>query len=595
MKKFFAILLLFTSFFCFADVEFDSVPASSVMLLDGSNPMQADLDMAGFNILNLGPGSETDPLSIHFNGDNSPTATIDWDNQDLIGVKELQLDRGTGLKYRLRQIYGLATAIQPETGDGAFVHAIPSDDSTTRNVGFSINRRVGVDVNGDANGNPIDVLNFFYIVGRSAYVIETRAFNGGSLFDLIIDHGGDGDFEWRWFVNGDASAENNNLINVGTLEIDPGTGSAYKFEQTFGDSLSLKPNIGGGFFDIASANDTGTEDSRLSVARRSGGVSGPVERLNLAFRNSDDWYEIGTDALFGGFDKDIVIDHLSDGTPEFRFNADGSASAENNALNNVASFELDPGSGTAFTTEQILGTKMRFKSSSGAGAYVFSSGVDDGSVDSFLEMARRTGASGGAREVVLLGYRNSDDSFYLGSDITDGGIGRNLHLGVNGVNKMRFATNGDIDFLGNTPQGVGTPTIASHVAPKSYVDSFVFGNEVQTAASLANSTTTSGTYQTKLSLITPSLPAGDYYIAWSADIGNTNANGDSSLRFLLDGVTTTNEASAANGWAAGGYMAAGGHTVETFGIGARTLALQFLAGSQTAQIRNARIGIWRIN
>ena len=31
----------------------------------------------------------TEPLSLHLNGDNSPTATIDWDGQDLINVNNL--------------------------------------------------------------------------------------------------------------------------------------------------------------------------------------------------------------------------------------------------------------------------------------------------------------------------------------------------------------------------------------------------------------------------------------------------------------------------------------------------------------------------
>jgi hypothetical protein len=395
------------------------------------------------------------------------------------------------------------------------------------------------------------------------------------------------------------SGGNQDFTNLKTVEVDPGTGTAYKFDQIYGVSLRVRPLSGSvGFMNITSPSDAGTQDSGYGVARRSGVASGPIEYFSFLFRASPDWYALETTAIAGGADKPIVVDHLGDGTPEWRWETDGSASAENNDLNNVGALEIDPGSGTKFNLKQLtgVGTKLEVKPSVGAGRVVFSSGLDNGSQDNFVEVARRAGASGGPREAVTLGYQNSTDSFYLGTDFSDGGAARNLRFGVGGATQFLIsAPSGLIDFQGNPIQNVGAPTGPSFATNKAYVDSFVFGNEVQTAESLAVSTTTLGTYQTKLQLITPSLPAGDYYIAWSADIGNTNGNGSSSLRFLLDGATTTNEASGANGWIAGGYMAAGGHTVQNFGVGARTMAVQYLAGSQTAQIRNTRIAIWRIN
>ena len=50
--------------------------------LDAS--VNASLDLADSAIQ-----TETDPLSLHLDGTNSPTATIDWNNQDLTGVKDL--------------------------------------------------------------------------------------------------------------------------------------------------------------------------------------------------------------------------------------------------------------------------------------------------------------------------------------------------------------------------------------------------------------------------------------------------------------------------------------------------------------------------
>ena len=63
----------------------------------------------------------TEPLSLHLNGDNSPTATIDWDGQDLINVNNLN---ATTLTVGNANITGLLY------GNGSQLTGLPETDLT---------------------------------------------------------------------------------------------------------------------------------------------------------------------------------------------------------------------------------------------------------------------------------------------------------------------------------------------------------------------------------------------------------------------------------------------------------------------------------
>lgn len=339
MKHFFLTAFLLFSFTAYGGF-FGGVSTGNVVLVDGSNPMTDDLDMAGNEILNVDiSASETDPKSILTDGSGgTPTATIGWGNQDLEGVKILQLDTGTGIKYKLRQIYGIAMGFQPETGDGAFIHAMPSDDSATKNVGFVINRRVGVDAAGAATGGPIDVLNFFFIPGRNAYVMETKSFFGGSLFDLWIDHAGDGNPEWIFKVNGESSAENNPITNIGSLEIDPGTGTAYVINQlpVFGaDELIVKSKNFDTILAIASEFDDGLSPSKLRIYRL-GSEFTDKEYLDIGLLASGGEWLISSQKEGTGTVRSIGIDSTGNGTADSIFKTDGTLSLESHKIVNLA-------------------------------------------------------------------------------------------------------------------------------------------------------------------------------------------------------------------------------------------------------------------
>ena len=64
-----------------------------------------------------------------------------------------------------------------------------------------------------------------------------------------------------------------------------------------------------------------------------------------------------------------------------------------------------------------------------------------------------------------------------------------------------------------------------------------FGLVVLFEKSEGQSTTSSTTYQTKLTLTTPSLEAGTYRIGWNSLVGNLDNNKESEYRLLMNDVT----------------------------------------------------------
>jgi len=122
-----------------------------------------------------------------------------------------------------------------------------------------------------------------------------------------------------------------------------------------------------------------------------------------------------------------------------------------------------------------------------------------------------------------------------------------------------------------------------------------FGQDYQTAISTARSTTTSATFQTKVTLTTPSL-TGTYRVGWTSVVDNSNKNSETEVRLqnTTDASTvgttqiyTTNPTSL--------RLGASGFGEITFSGAAKTFEIQYRATGATAGIQDARIEIWRVS
>lgn len=184
-----------------------------------------------------------------------------------------------------------------------------------------------------------------------------------------------------------------------------------------------------------------------------------------------------------------------------------------------------------------------------------------------------------------------------GADGADGangatGSGSNIIVQDEGVN-VTGTPHDELNFVGSgvtvTDGGSGTATIT--------IGGGTFGSEYQFAESLAESTTTSSTPIQKLRMTTTSLPAGDYYVSWSADVGNTTSDREFNAQFEEDDTTMLShlDIKVKEGAAgAGPEIPFSGHAIRTLS-GVHTFDIDFWAGTATAKITNARIVLWRVS
>lgn len=124
-----------------------------------------------------------------------------------------------------------------------------------------------------------------------------------------------------------------------------------------------------------------------------------------------------------------------------------------------------------------------------------------------------------------------------------------------------------------------------------------FGTYFQNAASEGSSTTTSTTFQQKVTMTTPSLPSGDYRIGWYFEWQHTDTSTDFRARVRLN--NTTNLMEQQEEPQDGGtdqWRPTSGYMVQTLS-GANTIDLDYsrVGGSGTAGIRRARLEIWRVS
>lgn len=124
----------------------------------------------------------------------------------------------------------------------------------------------------------------------------------------------------------------------------------------------------------------------------------------------------------------------------------------------------------------------------------------------------------------------------------------------------------------------------------------IFGTEFQYQESVSESTTTSSSWQDKLTFNTSSLPSGDYYVIATAELRNSSDETCAVARFTVDG-TTLGENGVSYGEDSPNEFA--NFTAQEYLpsiSGSKELKIQFREQSGgTARIRRAKITIWRVS
>jgi hypothetical protein len=121
----------------------------------------------------------------------------------------------------------------------------------------------------------------------------------------------------------------------------------------------------------------------------------------------------------------------------------------------------------------------------------------------------------------------------------------------------------------------------------------VFGQNYQTQASLGTSTTTSATFQDKVTLTTAAI-TGDMFVTWQAVISSDNKEYEVRLYDTTSATVITNEY---NKTADSDYFwPTAGHGIVSLTGSAHTLKVQWrdIGGGDTITIEKARITVWRV-
>lgn len=121
------------------------------------------------------------------------------------------------------------------------------------------------------------------------------------------------------------------------------------------------------------------------------------------------------------------------------------------------------------------------------------------------------------------------------------------------------------------------------------------GQNFEHAASESESTTSSGTYQTKVSLTTGTLPYGDYVVHFTFGISNNSAK-EFEAQFRFDGTEEAHIHTEINHQSGSGeYLYQSGYHIAEGVSGSKTLDIRYRSpDSGTVRIAHARVYIHRI-
>ena len=182
-------------------------------------------------------------------------------------------------------------------------------------------------------------------------------------------------------------------------------------------------------------------------------------------------------------------------------------------------------------------------------------------------------------------------------------IGSNTHSQIDShiSNSNIHFSKGDIDIidLGDTPasydNGKYLKSTSDGTEWATIEDASVFGSEFHQNISDGESSTSSTSLVTKVSLTTSSLPLGMYRIGWFAEMHSSATNWSAIVQVLLNTTELSYYREASDGslyWSisSGFYNAAALSGVNTIYIKYATSS-----SSYTAYIRRARLEMWRIS
>ena len=417
----------------------------------------------------------TEPLSLHLNGDNSPTATIDWDGQDLINVNNLN---ATTLTVGNANITGLLY------GNGSQLTGLPETDLTGyAEYQFGVN-----DFNGSGNFTTIGKGTLGSLdVGTDALVVNAVGYEGrvgigtasptrtlnvegitgdvgikgtAGVSQLVIDTYTDNEARIvfqenganKWFIGYDSDDTDKfkivygNILstgnmftitdsgNVGIGTTTPSTKLEVNGNILIGDGTSgsyIPPGWSGDsdarFLDIIS---TGTNDAGISLVR---GSSTNI-RANL-------WLDSGTGVVFldnawNSDGADIRFRTKTLGTPITALTIEGTGNV---------------GIGTITPSEKLEVNGS--VSISGSGAELIMSG------NKITGLGNGTGAQDGVTKSQL-------------DAVSAGAGGANYEFGANNFNGSgNFTTTGRIGI------GIGTPLKELHVVGDVLVKGYVYSEQ----------------------------------------------------------------------------------------------------------------------
>lgn len=122
----------------------------------------------------------------------------------------------------------------------------------------------------------------------------------------------------------------------------------------------------------------------------------------------------------------------------------------------------------------------------------------------------------------------------------------------------------------------------------------VFGSQFQHSEDETVSTSSSTTYVQKHTWTTTSLPAGDYKIEWSINLGNSTKDAGSWVRVQLDDITDLIESTKGKAAANNLYVPIAGFQIVTLTAATHQIDVDFKAISATAEIKNVRLMLYRV-
>jgi len=212
-----------------------------------------------------------------------------------------------------------------------------------------------------------------------------------------------------------------------------------------------------------------------------------------------------------------------------------------------------------------------------------------------------TASNGTFKVIKLSGTKGAD-----GIDGADGspgppGTGSTLNVYDDGalVSGSPFEA---LNFSGTTISGSSTVSGGVDIEVSSGGSgSSIFGSEYDYAESDGESSTTSDTYQEKVSITTGTVPAGTYRIGWAFEFASSTDRADCSFRVEADASTTINEITPApkKKYADGVWATQSGFKHMSLTNASHTIDLDYKANvaaeGGTTYIRKARLEIWRVS